>query len=201
MGKWTNSLPRRLLWIIHVFWLFSGVRLLIALYNIVTEQRFSTSFSAERSNFYLFFFLTWPSSGVVVLRSDACPHLQKKPFSDRDWRRKTVISCLQFTGVVYPLNPCYRGDTHVDNQVSGEETHPDSYFSSGVLFSFCTIDHRCFYFLLQLCVLHDLVLLLIQVLLILFLWQGRGLLETGLPPVEGRNRECLVILWLFLDVA
>lgn len=32
---------------------------------------------------------------------------------------------------------------------------------------FCIIDYRCFYFLFQLCVLHDLVLLWIQVLLIL----------------------------------
>lgn len=64
----------------------------------------------------------------------------------------------------------------MDNHMSGdailasEETYSDSYFSSYLTFCcfvFCIIDYRCFYFSCPLCVLHDLVLLLIQVLLIL----------------------------------
>lgn len=49
----------------------------------------------------------------------------------------------------------------MDNQVSGDASgETDSYFSSYLMFLFWLLyyrlqNYRCFYFLLQLCVLHD----------------------------------------------
>lgn len=63
----------------------------------LTEQCFSASFSAERS-VYIFFFMTWPSSGVIVLsQMHACIHRfkKKKPFRKQE---KSFLSQIYKNG-------------------------------------------------------------------------------------------------------
>lgn len=73
-----------------------------------------------------------------------------------------------------PLNPCCCRDIHKDNQVSGGAVLQKKLILTVIsahiwcfVVAFCIIDARYVYFLFQLCILHDLVFLLIQVLLIL----------------------------------
>lgn len=168
------------------FRLFSGVRLLIALYSTSTEQCVSISFSAERSHFYPFSNLAFKWSDCLKVR--CMPIFVDKALQRSGLKQENIDFLSEIHKSHVSTNLCHCGDTHMDNQVSGdviwasEETYFSSYLKFAVLF---------LYYRLQM------LLFFVSALCFAWLsassdpsasypvlWQGQGLLETSLQLVK-----------------